>query len=121
MKKQPLTLRIISPDGLILEKEELSAVNVMLQTNDPIGIHSGHAPLLAALKPGHVKYRKNDQEDSFEVDAGIVKVRDNTVLILTSGGISKDKPASEETYDNNYSALMNTLLAEPLSNKGNMD
>ena len=47
-----------------------------------ITILSRHAPLLAALEPGELTVRTDDQEETLAVGGGFIEVRDDQVVVL---------------------------------------
>lgn len=99
MVKSLLSLQIITPEGIILKKEGLSAVNVLLETDYPIGIRPGHAPMLAAIKPGIVKYRSPDKMGQFKVNPGILRIRNNTITILISNNNRVDSNGPDQSIN----------------------
>lgn len=111
MVKPHLSLQVITPEGVILNKEGLSAVNVLLETGYPIGIRPGHAPLLAVIKPGMVKFRSPGQEGQFEVNSGILRIRNNTITILT---LDDDRVASNGTQES-IESENNLIMQTPIS------
>lgn len=71
---------IISPDKLIYEGE---ADSIKLPGKDgSFGILNKHAPIIASLRAGTVVLKNNDNEQSFEVNGGVVEVVKNKVIIL---------------------------------------
>jgi F-type H+-transporting ATPase subunit epsilon len=71
---------IISPDKLIYEGE---ADSIKLPGKDgSFGILNNHAPIIASLRAGTVVLKNNDNEQSFEVNGGVVEVVKNKVIIL---------------------------------------
>lgn len=112
MSPDTLTLKIITAQGTILEKEGLSAVNLPLLDQLPIGIRTGHAPLIAETSKGKIKYRSPEEEGEINIHQGVLKVRNNLVTILTSGEVTEevddDCQFSNELL--NYDRLMKTLV-----------
>ena len=106
-----LSLQIITPEGVMLNKEGLSAVNVLLETGYPIGIRPGHAPLLAVIKPGMVKFRSQGQEGQFEVNSGILRIRNNTITILTSDDNRVASNGTQETIERENNLFMQTPIS----------
>ncbi len=110
-----LILKIISPQGVILEKEDLSAVNIPLLDQYPIGIHPGHAPLIAETSNGTLKYRTSGEENEIEIYAGVLKIRNNIITILTSGEVSHKEDELYQTELVTYDRLMKTLIENTFS------
>jgi F-type H+-transporting ATPase subunit epsilon len=106
-----LSLQIITPKGVILKKEGLSAVNLSLEAGYPIGIRPGHAPLLAVIKPGMIKFRSPGQEGQFEVNSGILRIRNNTITILTSDDTRVASNGTQETIEGEKNLFMQTPIS----------
>jgi len=107
-----LTLKIITPEGMTLEKDQLTSINVRLSGSSPIGIRPGHAPLIAETAKGHLKYR--DASDIYEIDlyAGVLEVRNNQVTILTAGEMNKIEGEGIASSIAKYDRLMQTLIEQ---------
>ncbi|UJR83939.1 ATP synthase F1 subunit epsilon [Sandaracinus amylolyticus] len=75
-----LTLEVATPLGLVLrtEAESVAAPSV----HGEFGVFAGHLPLLAALKPGVVKYRVAGKDHVAAVGAGFVEAGPDKVLLL---------------------------------------
>jgi len=110
MSQQLLTLKILSPDGIILTEESLYAVNAPLADGFPIGIRPGHAPLIAETEQGIVHYRNNKGKRGKNLHAGVLEIRDNQIIILTTGEVSKISPEITQRKESEYDRLMNTLI-----------
>jgi F-type H+-transporting ATPase subunit epsilon len=76
-----LTLEIATPLGLALktDAETVQAPSV----HGEFGVLAGHLPLLAALKPGVVRYRTRGKQYVAAVSAGFVEAGPEKVLLLT--------------------------------------
>ena len=110
MSSESLILRVFTPEGTILEADSLSSVNVPLADDCPIGIRPGHAPLIAETKKGIVHYRGQHQEEIIQLHAGILEIRDNEIIILTSGEVSTISPEITQPTELEYERLMKTLV-----------
>ena len=56
-----------------------------------IGIALGHAPLLTALKPGHVKVTKQGgEQELFYISGGVLEVQPNCVTVLADSAARAD-------------------------------
>ncbi len=84
MTEKRLSLEILGPDGLVLQVEGLSAISLRIQNGDLVGFRPGHAPLIAATQAGVIYYRSEEQDYQFEAGAGILKMQDDQVSILTT-------------------------------------
>lgn len=105
-----LKLKIITPEGILHELENLTAVNVPLVNGYVIGIRPGHAPLIAETRQGKVICRTLTSEIPLELHGGVCEVRNNEVSVFTAGEVpnlaSEQSKPSESTYDR----LMQTLI-----------
>ena len=107
-----LTLRILAPEGAILEKENLSAVNVPLVDGGSIGIRPSHAPLIAETSRGVIQYRSDISQDSIELHPGVLNIKDNLVIILTSGEMLQTDNVILEPAGNEFDRLIQTLISD---------
>lgn len=75
-----MNLDIITPDRVIFSGE---TTLVQLPGLDGLfEILKNHAPLIAALKKGKAKAIVNGKVQFFEINGGIVEVKNNKVLVL---------------------------------------
>ena len=77
-----LTLRIITPDRVLLDAE---ASSVSFPTIDgSVGVLQNHAPMGAAVGLGELSYKDaSGGEDHLFVSGGFAEVRDNVVRVVT--------------------------------------
>ena len=80
MAENVLTLEVATPLGLVLrtEAENVAAPSVQGE----FGVFAGHLPVLAALKPGVVKYRVAGKSHVAAVGAGFVEGGPSKMLLL---------------------------------------
>lgn len=109
MASSQLTLHILTPEGSILEVEDLLAISVPIPGSGTIGLRPGHAPLLAETSTGMVKFRSDSQEGEINLYPGVLNVRQNTVVILTAGEVTQKPGKLVFPYETNYLRLMQTL------------
>jgi len=76
-----LTLRVITPDRIALD-EPIDAVRIP-GVDGSLGILKRHAPMVAALDAGLLRYRAGGDDRTLFVSGGFAEVRDNTVRIVT--------------------------------------
>jgi F0F1-type ATP synthase epsilon subunit len=107
-----LNLRILSPDGISIEKTDLTAVNVPLADGGWIGIKPGHAPLIAETVRGAIRFRSELGEDSIEVHPGVLEIKENMVIILTAGKVSRQADFVAKPAQMDFERLMQTLVSE---------
>ena len=82
-----LTLRLITPEHIPVDTT-VSAVTVPALDGE-IGILPRHAPLIAALDTGIVRYTAGASEHEVFVDGGFAQVRGDTVRVLSPVGEPK--------------------------------
>ncbi|GAB4374505.1 MAG: hypothetical protein Kow0075_00220 [Salibacteraceae bacterium] len=75
-----MTVEIITPDRQIFNGE---ADAVQLPgINGSFGVLNNHAPLIAALRKGRVKITVGNDDTTFDIDGGVVEVKNNRVIVL---------------------------------------
>jgi len=79
-----LRVEVLSLGSGGLELEQIEGLPVRLKDGSWLGILPGHAPMIAATGDGKLKYRKDNQDQSVSVKAGILTLSDNLVSILTT-------------------------------------
>lgn len=80
----PLTLRILSPDRIVLD-EQVEAVRVP-GVDGSFGILARHAPMIAAVAAGVLHYRQGGVERVLFVSDGFCEVADNVVRVVAEAG-----------------------------------
>ena len=81
-------LSIVAPDGQIFGKD-IEFVVVPGQEGE-LGILPNHARLIAALKPGVVRYTENDKVFKIAISGGFIEVADNKAIILANTAETAD-------------------------------
>ena len=79
-----MRLRILSVSGTLLDTE---ASSVTVPAEDGLlGILRGHAPMVAALKAGDIRYRSGEEETArFPISGGVLEVSRDLITVLTDG------------------------------------
>ena len=80
MPSGTLTLRVITPDAIVLD-EPVSAVRIP-GVDGAIGILPRHAPMVAAVDVGLLRYRNGGAEHFMYVSPGFAEVRDDTLRVV---------------------------------------
>ncbi len=113
MAGNTLKLEIITPEKIALSEETTSIV--VPATDGLLGIWPGHAPLLAGLKPGSVKYKTANGEKVVVAAGGFIEVANNVVSIIA--------PAAENAADIDLERAQQAKnrALERLKNKDNID
>lgn len=75
-----LTLRIITPEAVVLDTTAESVVVTAL--DGELGILPRHAPLVTALGAGELRFKTGSGVERLFVASGFCEVRDNTVRII---------------------------------------
>lgn len=117
MPGDELTLRVLTPDGQVLEAEHLKEVVVPLADGGTLGIRPQHAPLIAETITGTVRIIREDDTGEARLIGGLLSIRDNIVTILTAGDDEGQDPA-ESTSADPYEALAQALENDDESSKG---
>ena len=80
----PLNVRIIHPDQILFEGE--ADYLLLPGAHNVLGLMPGHTPMFAELKAGDVEFRKagGNETEKLAIEGGIVRIRDDAVLILAS-------------------------------------
>lgn len=107
-----LTLRILSPDGISIEKTELTSISIPLADGGGIGIKPGHAPLIAETVRGTIRFNSELGEDSIEVHPGVLEIRENSVIILSAGKVTQQSDFVSEPAQVKFERLMQTLVSK---------
>lgn len=94
-----LTLRIITPDRIVLD-QEVDSVNLPA-TDGWMGVLPRHAPMVAALDVGPLSFKGTGGDGSIFVSGGFAEVRDNTVRVVSEAGerpeeIDEERAAAAE-------------------------
>lgn len=74
------TFQVVSPEGNVL-KEEIEFV-VLPGVNGELGILPNHAPLIAALEAGVVRYTIVSKENKLAISGGFVEISENKATVL---------------------------------------
>ena len=113
MAGNTLKLEIITPEKIALSEETTSIV--VPATDGLLGIWPDHAPLLAGLKAGLVKYKTASGEKVVVVAGGFIEVANNVVSIIASAA----EMAADIDLERAQAAQKRAM--ERLANKENVD
>ncbi len=79
---KPITLTVLTRDGVALKEETVSVVAP--GELGYLGILHNHAPLVTTLSPGQLTYRTpKEQTKTIRVGTGLLEIAHNTLTILT--------------------------------------
>jgi len=89
-------MRVIiqSPGGIDKEIQNVESLSAFLSSGYPINILSNHAPLIAQISAGVLKYKISSTDHTIPLPDSILFVRDNLVTILTTKTPLKKKDHS---------------------------
>ncbi len=74
-------LEIITPEGTVFSGE-IKLIRVP-GTKGSFEVLQNHAPLISTLEKGNIKVvEKSDKESHFDINGGVIEVRDNTIIVL---------------------------------------
>lgn len=115
---EAMILRISTPEATLLEATGVISIQVRIADLGSIGIHPGHAPLLAETAGGPLRYSDQAGDHSVHVEPGILEVRSTEVDVLTSGAQTADQAegvllADGQQFDRLARALLARLRAGP--------
>jgi len=105
-----LTLKVLTPEGLILKADQLNSVSIPLVDGGTIGIRPMHAPLIAETTQGKVSYRTEMDSNEIELHAGVLDIYHNVITILTAGKVAASEPEAFRKTETEYNRLMQTLI-----------
>ncbi|HVJ49223.1 F0F1 ATP synthase subunit epsilon [Desulfitobacterium sp.] len=74
------TFHVVSPEGNVL-KEEIEFV-ILPGVNGELGILPNHAPLIAALDTGVIRYTIEGKKKNLAISGGFVEVSENKATVL---------------------------------------
>ncbi len=86
-----MTLEILTPEKKLYSGEVYGVQ--MPGISGSFEVLEKHAPIVSALKAGHLKILKDKQNHfvHFEIQSGFVEVINNKVTILVEGAVSVEK------------------------------
>lgn len=110
---KPLQLEIITPEKKVLSVDSVLWVKAQL-VDGSIGIHPGHAPLIAETVSSPLVYADKEGEHQVDLQAGILEIYDGVVSVLTriQGGETAEKDESPDQFDRLASELFTRLTSK---------
>lgn len=76
-----MKLTLLTPSEKILEKEVAQVT--LPGTEGEMTILKGHAPLLATLKKGKLRYKEGELPKTVQIEGGFVDVLADQILVMT--------------------------------------
>jgi len=110
---EPFHFVVLTPAETLLDVSMIQRIQLRIADGGGLSIYPGHAPLLAETLSGAVTYVNEGGEHQIEVEAGILHVTPEQVLILVPGALQhgeRERPAVREARDRRFERLASTLL-----------
>lgn len=114
-----MRLQILTPAEALLEVDEVRWVHLRLADGTGLTVYRGHAPLLAETVTAPIQYADDSGEHAFDVEAGILEVDHQGVMVFTSGkpeaaeSLKPSAVAEEKRFERLARELKEKLQAEP--------
>jgi len=105
-------LTVLTPERALLEAGGVTQVHAQLADGAPIGIHPGHAPLLAETVAAPLHYTDPSGEHAIDLGAGILQVSSDGVTVFAGSQTSEVWQTSEVLDDGHFDRLARDLLAK---------
>jgi F-type H+-transporting ATPase subunit epsilon len=81
MAGDTMQLQVVTPEGITLEGVVIKAL-VVPSVSGYLGILPNHAPMVAALKPGIVRYKEGDHMRVMATGSGFLEISQNQATLL---------------------------------------
>jgi F-type H+-transporting ATPase subunit epsilon len=94
----PLTIEIITPERVIFREEGVESVTLP-GIEGELTVLPSHAPLMTALQPGALRFRKAGEETDVAVSGGFLEVRNNKVTVLATTAERADEIDAERAAE----------------------
>ena len=111
-----MRLDIVTPEKKAFS-DEIESV-VVPGSEGEMGILKAHAPLVATLQPGELRYLKDGQETSLAIGTGVVEVSNDRVSVLTDMALEEeaiDEDAVEKALERAQEALSEQTSPEDVA------
>jgi F-type H+-transporting ATPase subunit epsilon len=86
----PLTLQIITPERVVFSEEGVESITLPGSEGE-LTVLPSHAPLMTALLPGALYFRKGNELVDVALSGGFIEVRDDKVTILADTAERSDE------------------------------
>jgi F-type H+-transporting ATPase subunit epsilon len=84
-----MTLQVITPERTVLKQVETDAVVVPV-TDGSMGILYNHAPMVATLRIGVLRYKSGERYEKVAVTGGFMELSDNRITVLADAAETAD-------------------------------
>lgn len=85
-----LNLNIVTPEGTLLSDADCAAA-VLPVVDGSIGVLPRHAPMVAALRPGVLRYKQGGKYLPVAVSGGFAEVTGDSITVLTDSAELADQ------------------------------
>jgi len=103
-----IELKIVTPDRVLL-KETVEGVSIPTVEGE-ITILPEHLPIIAAMKPGELRIKKDGKEQFFSVTRGVVEVDGKLITVLVDA--AENAEAIDEQRAEEAKARAKAIMAE---------
>lgn len=86
----PLSLQIITPERIVFEEQDVESVTLP-GIEGELTVLPSHSPLMTALQPGPVVFRKEGVETDVALSGGFLEIRDDKVVVLADTAERSDE------------------------------
>jgi F-type H+-transporting ATPase subunit epsilon len=86
----PLELQIVTPERVVFAEQGVDSVTIPGSEGE-LTVLPSHAPLMTALQPGALVFRKGGQEIDVALSGGFLEVRNDKVVILADTAERSDE------------------------------
>jgi F-type H+-transporting ATPase subunit epsilon len=86
----PLELQIVTPERVVFAEEGVESVTIPGSEGE-LTVLPSHAPLMTALQPGALVFRKGGLEVDVALSGGFLEVRNDKVVILADTAERSDE------------------------------
>ncbi len=100
----PLTLEIVTPDGVAWHGESVDSVTLPTESGE-IGVLPGHIPLITILRAGEISVSANGKTESLAIADGHARIMGDVISVLSEAAINVENVNLEEVEKEHRAAL----------------
>lgn len=111
-----MRLDIVTPEKMAFS-DEIESV-VVPGSGGEMGILKSHAPLVATLSPGELRYLKGGEEHHLAIGTGVVEISNDRVSVLTDMALEEkeiDESVVEKALESAQKAMSEKTLPEDVA------
>ena len=86
----PLELQIITPERVVFSETDIDSVTLPGSEGE-LTLLPSHAPLMTALQPGPLVWRRGGEEVDVALSGGFLEIRDDRVVVLADTAERSDE------------------------------